>query len=310
MKIFRGENIRVAGSPVVTVGTFDGVHLGHRMLLARVVERAEAVKERSVVVTFDPHPAVVLGFMSENRMLLTSLEEKLLLLEESGVSATVVLDFNERLRQMASCTFAEEILCRGIGMRHLVAGFNNSFGNRDNTDSEDMEECARRLGFSLERVGSLKESRGISVSSTLIREALLTGDIVGANTLLGYTYFLRGVIVEGKKIGRSIGFPTANISSEYSYKLVPADGVYLVRVSFNGEEYVGMANIGRRPTVSATGEPRSVEVHIFDFAGSIYGQTVTLKFLERMRDEMKFSSLDELKQQLERDSAAARRRLE
>jgi riboflavin kinase/FMN adenylyltransferase len=227
-----------------------------------------------------------------------------MLLEKAGIDNTVVLKFDDALSRMEACDFVEKILAGRLGMKYLVVGFNHRFGRGGSSEFNEISDCARRVGFGVERFGSLDTGSGV-ISSTIIREALGAGDLVLANDMLGYDYFLRGSIVEGRKMGRSIGFPTANISTDYAYKLLPADGVYIVRVQFNGSILHGMANIGHRPTVNITGEPRSVEVHIFGFSESIYGQSVTLSFIHRLRDEMKFESVDALRQQLIADRLAA-----
>lgn len=297
MRIFELDNVCGIKSPVVTMGAFDGVHRGHAMLLARLREKAAELGGESVVVTFRPHPKLVLGKFSSTISLLTSNEEKLFLLREAGIDNTVILDFNDELMQMEACDFIEKILSGRLGMKHLVVGFDHRFGRGGSGDFSEISECSERLGFGVERVGSLKTDRGV-VSSTGIRDALSAGDLAGANEMLGYSYFLRGTIVAGRKLGRSIGFPTANVSPDFPHKLLPGVGVYAVSVRFNGDQYQGMANIGYRPTFNEISAPKSVEVHIFNFDQQIYGQSVQLSFHHRLRDEMKFPSAEALRQQL------------
>jgi riboflavin kinase/FMN adenylyltransferase len=304
MRVFEGDIITGINKPVVTLGAFDGVHRGHSMLLSKLREKAAELGGESVVVTFLPHPRLFLGKFNGNISFLTSHEEKLMLLEKAGIDNTVVLRFDDELSSMEACTFVEKILAGRLGMKYLVVGFNHRFGRGGSGDFNEIADCAHRVGFGVERIGSLETDSGV-VSSTAIREALGRGDLSLANNMLGYNYFLRGSIVEGRKLGRSIGFPTANISTTFAHKLLPADGVYVVSVQFNGTILHGMANIGHRPTVNTTGEPRSVEVHIFGFSETIYGQSVTLSFMHRLRDEMKFESVDALKEQLSADRRSA-----
>jgi riboflavin kinase/FMN adenylyltransferase len=306
MRIFELDNVSGIKSPVVTMGAFDGVHRGHAMLLARLIEKARELGGESVVVTFRPHPKLVLGKFSSNISLLTSNEEKFSLLSDAGIDNTVIIDFNDELIQTEACDFVEKVLAGRLGMKHLVVGFDHRFGRGGSGDFSEISECSGRLGFGVERVGSLETSRGV-ISSTGIREALYAGDLAGANEMLGYTYFLRGTIVSGRQLGRSIGFPTANVSPDFPFKILPGVGVYAVTVRFNGNRFGGMANIGFRPTFNEMSAPKSVEVHIFDFNQQIYGQSVTLSFHYRLRDEMKFSSAEELRQQLIADKSEAER---
>ncbi|MFO7575157.1 MAG: bifunctional riboflavin kinase/FAD synthetase [Bacteroidales bacterium] len=306
MRIFEIDNVSGIKSPVVTMGAFDGVHRGHTMLLARLREKARELGGESVVVTFRPHPKLVLGKFSSNISLLTSNEEKLFLLREAGIDNTVILDFNDELIQMEACEFIEKVLAGRLGMKHLVVGFNHRFGRGGSGDFSEISECSGRFGFGVERVGSLETNRGV-ISSTGIREALAGGDLAGANEMLGYIYFLRGTIVAGRQLGRSIGFPTANVSPDFPFKILPGVGVYAVTVRFNGNQFGGMANIGFRPTFNEISAPKSVEVHIFNFDQQIYGQSVTLSFHHRLRDEMKFSSAEDLRQQLIADKKEAER---
>lgn len=308
MRVFEGDTITGISYPVVTLGIFDGVHRGHVMLLDSLKERAKELGGESVVVTFSPHPRLVVGNSPEPLLFLTAPDEKVTLLRRAGIDNLVILNFTEELSRMTACEFIEEVLFGKLGMRHLMVGFNHRFGASGSGDFADIQRCADRLGFGVEQVGSMESASG-AISSTAIRRHISAGNVEAANILLGYSYFIEGTIVGGKKIGREIGYPTANVSTSYVNKLLPGDGVYVVKVKFNGSEFGGMANIGHRPTVNTTGEPRTVEVHIFDFNASIYGQEVSLSFLHRLRDEMKFSSVEELKLQLDRDRESAKAHL-
>jgi riboflavin kinase / FMN adenylyltransferase len=308
MRVFEGDTITGISYPIVTLGIFDGVHRGHVMLLDSLKERAKELGGESVVVTFSPHPRLVVGNSPEPLLFLTAPDEKVTLLRRAGIDNLVILNFTEELSLMTACEFIEKVLFGKLGMRHLMVGFNHRFGASGSGDFADIQRCADRLGFGIEQVGSMESASG-AISSTAIRRLISAGNIEAANNLLGYSYFIEGTIVGGKKIGREIGYPTANVSTSYVNKLLPGDGVYVVKVKFNGSEFGGMANIGHRPTVNTTGEPRTVEVHIFDFNASIYGQEVSLSFLHRLRNEMKFASVEELKLQLDRDRESAKAHL-
>ncbi len=305
MRVFEGDTITGISYPVVTLGVFDGVHRGHVLLLDSLKERAKELGGESVVVTFSPHPRLVVGKSPEPLLFLSGPDEKVTLLRRAGIDNLVILNFTEELSRMTACEFIEKVLFGKLAMRLLVVGFNHRFGAIGSGDFDDIQRCADRLGFGVEQVGSMESASG-AISSTAIRRLISAGNVEAANNLLGYSYFIEGTIVGGKKIGREIGYPTANVSTSYINKLLPGDGVYVVKVKFNGSEFGGMANIGHRPTVNTTGEPRTVEVHIFDFNASIYGQEVSLSFLNRLRDEMKFSSVEELKLQLDRDRESAK----
>jgi len=304
MRVFNENSPTGIKYPVVTLGIFDGVHRGHAMLLERLREKAAQLGGESVVVTFAPHPRLVLQENPEPLLFLTSTDEKITLLRKLGVDNLVIINFTRELSRMTACEFLEKVLFERLGLKFLVIGFDHRFGSEGSGDIDDIIKCSERLGFGVERVGSLETEFG-EVSSTAIRNALALGDVLTANRLLGYTYFVEGNIVSGRKLGTTIGFPTANVRPGYSHKLLPGDGVYVVKVRFNGREFGGMANIGTRPTVNISGEPKTVEVHIFDFNESIYDQSVTLSFIHRLRDEMKFPSVDDLRQQLGKDKENA-----
>jgi riboflavin kinase/FMN adenylyltransferase len=296
-------------NPVVTLGFFDGVHLGHKFLLERVVKRAKETAGESVVVTFYPHPRHVLSDDSPELTLLTSLDEKKIIIEKAGIDVLIVVPFTYELSKKEACEFIKEILVDKIGMKELIVGFNNHFGKGRGGDYNTVKDCAGKYEFRVEKVSGVSSDGG-NISSTMIRKALLKGELEKANSLLGYNYFINGTIVEGKRIGRSIGFPTANIKPDYINKLIPGNGVYAVEVKHNNSVYKGMLNIGTRPTVNTGSEQMSIEVHLFDFKGNIYGNKITLVFRYRMRDEMKFGSIDLLTKQMRIDEIDARKLLE
>jgi riboflavin kinase/FMN adenylyltransferase len=288
--------------PVVTMGVFDGVHLGHRMLLGRVVSEAEKSGSDSVAVTFDPHPRIVLTGDPSNLRFLTDIEERIFLLRQTGIGHLVIIPFTHELSRMTAREYVESILCRHLGLRHLITGFNHHFGRRHEGDSNTITECSGRMGFRVTREEAFTLD-GVVLSSSLIRKLLEEGEVRKAAAMLGYDYFLRGKVVSGKKIGRGLGFPTANIAPLFAYKLIPRSGVYAVEAMVEGEPewHAAMLNIGLRPTIKENDGRSSIEAHIIDFDSDLYGRVVTVRFRERLRDEMKFGSIEELTAQLVRD---------
>ncbi|MCK4701077.1 MAG: bifunctional riboflavin kinase/FAD synthetase [Bacteroidales bacterium] len=304
MQVYKEQDRYDIKNPVVTVGIFDGVHRGHQHILKTLAEYRDRVKGESVILTFWPHPRIFLANEQYLFKLLNTLEEKKGLLEKSGVDHLIILPFTRRISNETACEFIEEILVNKIGTRHLLVGADNQFGKDRTGDFEAIKTCSDKFGIEVNQL-ELKIAEEEKISSTRIRKALWNGDISLANDLLGYDFLFRGRIVTGKKIGRKMGFPTANIFSNETYKLIPKIGVYAVEVLLGDDKYGGMLNIGFRPTVNHTGEPPSVEVHIFDFDKEIYGQKATLLFKERIRNEKKFDSIDLLVQQLNRDKISA-----
>ncbi|HUX58500.1 MAG TPA: bifunctional riboflavin kinase/FAD synthetase [Bacteroidales bacterium] len=293
------ENLNLV-TPVVTLGIFDGVHRGHRALLDRLVSRAREVKGNSVVITFSPHPRLVLDHNRVNLSFLTTMEERKVLLEKSNIDHLVIVEFNEKFSKIPACDFIKEVLVKKIGTKQLIIGFNHHFGRSGYGDFNTIVQCAESLEFKVEQVQGFHTEEG-AISSSSIREALLKGRIDEANRWLGYSYSISGKIVEGQKIGRAIGFPTANIEPDYKYKLVPANGVYAVEVLLDGKQYHGMLSIGSNPTVNSDNRARSIEVNILDLNGDIYGRTISVVFRKRLRDEVKFDSREQLTEQMKLD---------
>ncbi len=294
-------------SAVVTSGTFDGVHIGHQKILARLEELARQTGGETVVVTYWPHPRFVLHPEDETMKLLSTFEEKATLLESLGVDHLVKIPFTKAFSQLSSDAFIRKILVEKINTRYLIIGYDHRFGKNREGSFEYLKEHAGAYGFAVEEIPR-QDVDHIGVSSTKIRNALAAGDVHTANEYLGRPYQFRGLVTDGKKLGRSIGFPTANLQMTEPYKLIPADGVYAVRVKMQDQAYEGMMNIGFRPTVD--GSARKVEVHLFDFNQSVYGEIMDVSVIANIRKEIKFENIEALKTQLARDKQTALRILD
>jgi len=293
------ENLNLA-APVVTLGIFDGVHRGHRTLLSSLVSKAEEADGESVVITFSPHPRIVLEKENSDLQFLTTMKEKQILLAKEGIDHLIVMNFSKEFSRMNSCDFVKEILVDKIGTKHLLVGYNHHFGSRAEGDFNTIVQCSESFDFNVEQVQGFHTEEG-AISSSVIRKALSEGRLDAANSMLGYSYSLSGVVVAGKQIGRSIGYPTANINPDDKHKLIPANGVYAVEVELKGDVYPGMLSIGTNPTVNADSMIRSIEVNILDFEEDIYGDNITIRFRKRLRDEKKFRNIKELTEQMEID---------
>lgn len=295
--------------PVVTLGIFDGVHRGHLALLNKLVARAEEINGESVVITFHPHPRLVLDKKPEGLFFLSTMEEKTELLKKANVGNLIIINFTPEFSKIKACDFVGNILSGKIGTRHLIVGYDHHFGYRGEGNFETINECAVSLGFVVEQAQGLHTGIG-AISSSLIRDALLNGKLEQANSWLGYNYSLKGSVIDGRKIGRRIGFPTANIKPLDPNKLVPCNGVYAVEIVAAKDKILhGMLSIGVNPTVNITSQQRSIEVNIFDFEEDIYGRELEVIFRYRLRDEVKFGDTDQLAQQMARDEINARKLL-
>jgi riboflavin kinase/FMN adenylyltransferase len=293
------ENLNLI-APVVTLGIFDGVHRGHMALLDCLVKRAQEAKGESVVITFSPHPRLVLEQNNSNLSFLTTMEEKKILLENAKIDHLIVIEFNNQFSKIPACDFIGDILVKKIGTKHLIIGYNHHFGRSGEGDFNTIKRCSEEFNFSVEQVEGYHTDEGI-MSSSSIREALLRGKLDNANRWLGYNYSVSGTVIEGRKIGRSIGFPTANIYPDSQYKLIPGNGVYAVEVHLDEKAYPGMLSIGTNPTVNSDLRIRSIEVHILNFDNDIYGRKISVVFRKRLRDEKKFDNLEQLTRQMGRD---------
>ena len=297
MQVHKGYEDLDLKNPVVTLGVFDGVHRGHRTVIDRLLLRARQLGGESIVISFFPHPRQVLKRKADNFGLLTSLEE-------TGIDHLVIIEFNRDFSNKTACSFVEDILLKKIGTRNLIVGFNNHFGKRGEGNFETIRSCAEDHDFYLEQVEALNSEFGI-ISSSAIRKALMSGELEKANHQLGYDYFLHGSVIRGRKLGRELGYPTANIMLADKNKLLPKDGVYAVELLIEDEKYKGVLSIGLNPTVNSGPAPRSIEVHIFGFNRDIYGKELCIIFRFRLRDELYFDTLEGLKVQIEEDRIEA-----
>lgn len=298
MKIF--HSINDFSSPkktILTLGTFDGVHIGHKKILEKITQNTENEKYESLVLTFFPHPRMILQGESAIK-LLNTITEKIDLLEKTGIENLVIHPFDESFSRLTAEEFVREILVEQFHIQKIIIGHDHRFGRNRTANIDDLIDFGKKYGFEVEQI-SAQEINEISVSSTKIRNALEEGDIVLANKYLGYNYFLTGTIIKGKQLGRTIGFPTANLKIEENYKLIPRNGVYIVSSIINNKTVFGMMNIGFNPTVD--GENQTIEIHFFDFEADLYHQKITVSLLHRIRSEQKFDSVVLLKEQLEKD---------
>ncbi|MCS5489516.1 bifunctional riboflavin kinase/FAD synthetase [Algoriphagus limi] len=304
MKIYEGlSEFKAVPNPVVTSGTFDGVHLGHQKILHRIREIARSIQGETILLTFWPHPRLVLYPEEHNLRLLSTFEEKTKLLRQFGIDHLITIPFTKEFSQMTSKEFIQKILVDKIHTKKLVIGYDHRFGKNREGSFNYLQEHASDFGFELEEI-SRQDVDAIGVSSTKIRKALESGDIQTANSFLGRSYELNGIVIKGQQIGRSIGFPTANVHIPNSYKLIPKDGVYAVEAEVNGSLFKAMLNIGNRPTVDGT--QKSVETHLFDFQGDLYGKQLTIYLKAYLREEQKFESLAALQAQLLKDQQQAK----
>lgn len=305
MNVYYGiQEFKKLENAVVTSGTFDGVHLGHQKILKRLNEVAELTNGESVVITFYPHPRSVISPDNQIVKLLSTLEEKIELLEKSGVDNLLIVSFTREFSELSSEEFIQKILIETIGTKTLVIGYDHRFGKNREGGFDYLKLNKEKYGFGIEEI-SRQDIENVGVSSSKIRKALQEGDVPSADHFLGRNYSLSGVIVKGKQLGRTIGFPTANIQVREIAKLIPSDGVYAVKVYYNDEAFGGMLNIGNRPTVDGTFQ--TVEVNIFEFDQEIYGEKLTIEFLQKIRNEQKFNGLDELKTQIAKDKITCKK---
>lgn len=306
MNIFEGfDQLGNIPNPVLTIGTFDGVHVGHQKIIQRLNEEAEKIGGESVLFTFYPHPRMVLYPNSHGLKLIQTQAEKLDKLRRMGLKNVIVHPFTMDFSRLTAVEFVRDYLVNRLHVKKLVIGYDHQFGKNREGSIEFLREVSDLYGYEVLEI-SAQEIDEVNVSSTKIRKAIISGDIDQANAFLGEPYVLNGKVVKGKALGRSIGFPTANIDIESDTKLIPQLGVYAVNVTLpSGVRKMGMMNIGNRPTVGAQNDV-SIEVNLFDFEEDLYGQHITVQLLSRFRDEMKFNSVSELTAQLAQDEKTIR----
>nr|WP_319510561.1 bifunctional riboflavin kinase/FAD synthetase [uncultured Draconibacterium sp.] len=304
MKIHYSLDHFNAHNPVVTIGTFDGLHKGHQSVIEQLKELAKEIDGETVIFTFYPHPRIVTSPNETSLRLLTTKEEKIKLFEKFGVDHLIIYPFNEEFAEITYTEFVKDILVNKIGTRCLVVGYDHRFGKNREGGYEYLQKCAEKNNFTVKKTDALSVEAE-KVSSTKIRAALQSGDIKKANQYLGYEFTLHGTVVQGMQLGRKLGFPTANIEASDKYKIIPGYGVYAVLIEIGDQQYKGMLNIGTRPTFNNNADNRSIEVNIFDFSGDMYGQNITLVFIDKIREEQKFAGIEALVEQLKNDKEVA-----
>jgi riboflavin kinase / FMN adenylyltransferase len=308
MRVFKSlENLPKFKNAVITIGTFDGVHLGHQKLIERINQIAATHQGESVVITFHPHPRFVVNPDDKSLKLINTLEEKIQLLGKYKIDNLVVVPFTLAFSQQAAIEYVKNFLVGNFKPSTIVIGYDHHFGQNRSGNISLLKEYATIFGYKVEEI-SKEMLEDIDISSTKIRKALADGNVKIAGELMGHYYFLTGFVVKGDQNGRKIGFPTANIQLPVHYKLIPKNGVYAVKVKINQSLYCGMLNIGYRPTFE--GANKSIEVHVFDFNQDIYGEEIQVKFVDYLREEKKFDSLEALKKQLTEDAIAAKKILQ
>lgn len=286
---------------ILTLGTFDGVHIGHKKIIQKLIQNSKQCDCESLVLTFFPHPRMILQDSQEIK-LLNTIEERIQLLEACGLDNLVIHPFDQAFSRLTAEEFVSSVLVDQFNIKKIIIGHDHRFGRNRTANIDDLIEYGETYNFEVEQI-SAQEIDAVSISSTKIRNALLDGNVSLANNYLGYAYLLTGIVSKGKGIGRTIGFPTANLKIEESYKLIPKNGVYIIQSKLNNTLLFGMMNIGFNPTVN--GNSQSIEIHFFDFDENLYDEKVSIQILSRIRDEQKFESLNLLTEQLLNDKNAA-----
>lgn len=290
---------------VVTIGTFDGVHAGHRKIIERLVNSAKANNLDSVVLTFFPHPRMVLQKES-GIQLINTIDERKQLLERTGIDHLVVHPFTHQFSRLTALEFVRDILVNRLKAKRIIIGYDHRFGRNRTADINDLKRFGEEFGFEVEEINQ-QDVEEVAVSSTKIRNALLEGRVERANLYLQHPFSLTGEIVKGRGIGKDLGFPTANLEIKEDYKLIPKNGVYVIRTHIDGQKVYGMMNIGTNPTVG--GKEKTIESYFFDLDKDLYGKTLQIELLVRIRDEKKFGSIDDLKLAMKQDQAFSKQYL-
>jgi len=286
---------------VVTIGTFDGVHIGHQKIIERLIEVGKAKDLEPTILTFFPHPRMVIQ-KDANVKLINTLSEKETILKNYGLKNLVVQEFTQEFSRLTAETFVKDVLLKKLKAKHIIIGYDHHFGRNRSANIQDLKRYGEQYNFNVEEI-TAQDINDVAVSSTKIRNALYKGDILTTNTFLGYVFFLTGTVEKGKGLGRTIGFPTANIKIHETYKLIPKHGVYIIKSTIDNYPVYGMMNIGTNPTVN--GKNETIEVHFFDFNKSLYNKNLKIELLHRLRDEEKFESIEALKNQLYKDKLNA-----
>lgn len=302
MKIKSASDYNILSDSIVTIGTFDGVHHGHQKIINRLTKIAKKDGLKAVVLTFFPHPRMVLQ-KDAGIKLINTIDEKANLLNDFGVDHLVIKEFTQEFSRLSALEYVRDVLVKKLHVKHIIIGYDHHFGRNRTANIDDLKEFGEIYDFQVTEI-TAQEVNEVAVSSTKIRKALIAGDIKTANQFLGYNYMLNGNVVKGKGLGKQISFPTANLNIEEDYKLIPKDGVYVVKANLENTEVFGMMNIGVNPTVDSS-NTQSIEIHFFDFNKNIYDQNIKVEILERLRDEQKFDSIKELKDQLQKDKQLA-----
>ncbi len=303
MKIYQSYSEFTSEKPVVvTIGTFDGVHIGHQEIIRKLIDSARSNNLESVILTFFPHPRRVLQKGSEFK-LLTTLNEKIALLEATGLDHLIIQPFTKEFSRLTALEFARDILVNRLNTKTLVIGYDHHFGRNREGNFEQLQEYGETYGFNVQEIAA-QDIENVAVSSTKIRKALDLGAIEKANSFLGFKFMLTGSVVSGRALGRQFNYPTVNLKPDESYKLIPLSGVYVVETTIDEKHYFGIMNIGKRPTVD--GRRKTIEIHLFDFKGDLYGATVQVRLLKRLRAEQKFASIEQLFAQIKKDEHKAR----
>jgi riboflavin kinase / FMN adenylyltransferase len=309
LKIFNSiSDFKCNSKTVVTIGTFDGVHIGHKKILEKLTTNTSQSNLESVVLTFFPHPRTVLQEGTEMKQLNT-IEEKIDLLDKIGIDNLVIHPFDREFSRLTAEEFVKTVLVDTFNVAKIIIGYDHRFGRNRTADINDLIDFGEQFDFEVEQI-SVEEIDDVSVSSTKVRNALNEGDVTLANTFLDYHYAIKGIVSKGKQLGRTIGFPTANIQIKESYKLIPKDGVYVVSCELNSSTFFGMMNIGINPTTDGENQKQKIEVHFFDFNDNLYEKLITVSILKRIRNEQKFESVEALKQQLNLDKIASQNYIE
>ncbi|PWK20797.1 bifunctional riboflavin kinase/FAD synthetase [Xanthomarina spongicola] len=302
MKIFDSLPADFNSKTVVTIGTFDGVHIGHKKIIERLVNTAKKSGLQSVVLTFFPHPRMVLQ-NDANIKLINTIEERSLILKQLGLDVLIIKKFTKDFSRLTAEEFVSEILVKQLHAKKIIIGYDHHFGRNRSANIEDLKAFGIQYDFDVEEI-SAQDINEVSVSSTKIRNALVEGDVKTANKYLGNYFMLTGKVVKGKSLGNTIGFPTANLNIKETYKLIPKLGAYIVKTIYKNQTVYGMMNIGTNPTIKSNNQ-QSIEVHFFNFNESIYNKTLTIELLDRIRDEQKFDSIEDLKIQLQKDKTTS-----